>query len=474
MGAGAPGQEDRWFHGDSPDPYESRPLDSGGEPQNLHTVQDSDGRFAATCGGDDDEGDGDDDSSEGGQVSLAPPAASPSDVTATQKKRKRPNKKKSKKKKTIPQQSSPPRVPLTDLFPSGTYPEGEIQAYKATARTTAAEVRYNGRKYWEDPTWLNDYRKAAEVHRQTRRWVREAAKPGQTLQDLAVGIEDSVRALLGNAGLEPGDGLKSGMGFPTGLCLNHQVAHYTPNPGQKPVVLQQQDVLTIDFGVHINGWIVDSAFTMAFDPTYDNLLAAVKDATNTGVKTAGVDVRISDVSAAIQEVMESYEVEIRGRTYRVKPIRNLSGHNIGHYHIHGGKSIPFVKNSDQTKMEEGEVFAIETFGSTGRGYIVDDVGVYGYGLNHNRPLDVPVSLTSAKRLHKTIRENFGTIVFCRRYLERLGVERYLAGMNHLVARGIVEEYLPLMDIKGSYSAQFEHTFLLHETHKEVLSRGDDY
>ncbi len=85
--------------------------------------------------------------------------------------------------------------------------------------------------------------------------------------------------------------------------------------------------------------------------------------------------RISDVSAAIQEVMESYEVEIRGKTYRVKPIRNLTGHNIKQWHIHGGKSIPFVKTRDQTKMEEGEVFAIETFGSTGRGYTVDDVSV---------------------------------------------------------------------------------------------------
>lgn len=83
--------------------------------------------------------------------------------------------------------------------------------------------------------------------------------------------------------------------------------------------------------------------------------------------------RVSDVSAAIQEAMESYEVEIRGQTFPVKPVRNLTAHNIKHYRIHGGKSIPFVKNSDQTKMEEGEVFAIETFGTTGRGYLRDDV-----------------------------------------------------------------------------------------------------
>ena len=180
-------------------------------------------------------------------------------------------------------QSAPPRVLLRDLFPSGDYPEGEVQSY-SKASIAASEVRYDASRNSEDDVFLQNYRQAAEVHRQARRWVQQSVKPGQTLVEIANGIEDGVRAMLGHAGLEPGDSLKAGMGFPTGLCLNHQVAHYTPNPGQKDVVLQQQDVMTVDFGVHINGWIVDSAFTMAFDHTYDNLLAAVKDATNTGIK----------------------------------------------------------------------------------------------------------------------------------------------------------------------------------------------
>jgi methionine aminopeptidase len=70
--------------------------------------------------------------------------------------------------------------------------------------------------------------------------------------------------------------------------------------------------------------------------------------------------------------MESYEIELDGKTYPIKAIRNLTGHNIGRFVIHGGKSVPIVKGGDQTKMEEGEVFAVETFGSTGRGYVHDD------------------------------------------------------------------------------------------------------
>ncbi|KIW28671.1 methionine aminopeptidase 2-1 [Cladophialophora immunda] len=474
MGTKTPQNEHRRNYGDSPN--SDGTCHVGGEPRGSHMSRDGDGCLGDVGGGDDEsDGDGDGD---GERTNLGPlEAPSTTGVRDAQKKRKKPRKKNNKKKKgpvLLPvKQSSPPRVLLSDLFPSGQYPQGEVQSY-TEARTRAAEARYTARRHWEDDAFLQNYRKAAEVHRQTRQWVQESVRPGQTLLDVAEGIEDSVRALLGHAGLEPGDSLKGGMGFPTGLCLNNQVAHYTPNPGQKDVVLQQDDILTVDFGVHSNGWIVDSAFTVAFDHTYDSLLAAVKDATNTGIKTAGVDVRISDVSAAIQEAMESHEVEIRGKTFRVKPVRNLSAHDIKRYRIHGGKSIPFVKNSDQTKMEEGEVFAIETFGTTGRGYVVDDVGVYGYGLNHNAPLATSLPLASARRLHKTIRENFGTLVFSRRYLERLGVERYLAGMNCLVSNGIVESYEPLMDIPGSYSAQFEHTLLLRETHKEVLSRGDDY
>ncbi|KAE8331737.1 MetAP 2-2 [Aspergillus sergii] len=446
------------------------PNSAGGEPRGAHLSRDGDGSLGDGDG--DDGADGDD---KDGAVTTTPlTEQQPSSETTSKKKKRR----KPKKKTSALKQSSPPRVPLDDLFPTGQFPVGEIHEYgsvvEGTARTTSEEVRYLSRNYLQDDSVLSDYRKAAEIHRQVRHWTQENVRPGQTLTEIAVGIEDGVRALLDNAGLETGQCLQSGMGFPTGLALNDCVAHYTPNPGQKDIVLQASDVMKVDFGVHINGWIVDSAFTMSFDPTYDNLLAAVKDATNTGIKNAGVDVRISDVSAAIQEAMESYEVEIGGKVFPVKPVQDISGHNINRYQIHGGKSIPFVKNSSQTKMEEGEIFAIETFGSTGRGSTVEGFGVYGYGKDPSAPKRVTSPLASARSLYKTINENFGSIVFCRRYLERLGVERYLAGMNSLVNNGIVEQYAPLMDVKGSYSAQFEHTILLRESCKEVVSRGNDY
>ncbi|KAF2489872.1 methionine aminopeptidase 2-like protein [Lophium mytilinum] len=393
-----------------------------------------------------------------------------SEPTAAKKKKNK--KRKPKKKKAVPTvQTEPPSILISHLFPNNTYPRGEEVEYKDDNRyrTTNEEKRHLDNI---NSDFLSDYRQAAETHRQVRQWAQKHIKPGQTLTEIANGIEDSVRRLVGHNGLSEGDALIAGMGFPTGLNLDNIAAHYSPNAGCK-TVLQQNNVMKVDIGVHVNGRIVDSAFTMSFDPMYDNLLAAVKDATNTGVREAGIDVRLGELGGYIQEAMESYECEINGTTYPIKAIRSLAGHTILPYSIHGTKSVPAVKTNDTTKMEEGDVFAIETFGSTGNGRCVDQGEVSHYALRRDAP-KVDLRLLSAKTLLSTITKNFGTLPFCRRYLDRIGQEKYLLGLNSLVKSGIVEDYPPLVDKKGSYTAQFEHTILLRPTVKEVISRGEDY
>ena len=179
------------------------------------------------------------------------------------------------------------------------------------------------------------------------------------LVDICEMIENTNRRLI------EANKLEAGIAFPTGCSLNHVAAHYTPNPGDDRT-LGKDDVMKIDFGTHVRGLLVDCAFTVAFNPTYDNLIQAVKDATNTGIREAGIDARLNEIGEAIQETMESYECEIGGKVYPVKAVRNLCGHSIEPFHIHAGKSVPIVKGGPATKMEEGEQYAIETFGSTGK------------------------------------------------------------------------------------------------------------
>ena len=214
---------------------------------------------------------------------------------AAKKKKKKPKKKKKKTPASGTKgQTSPPRVKIADLFPNGDYPVGEEVDYKdANAyRTTSEEKRHLERV---DADKTSDLRQCAEVHRQVRKWAQRTIKPGMGLTEIAEGIEDSVRHLTGHLGLEEGDNIKGGVAFPTGLSRNNCAAHYSPNAGNT-MVLEQQDVMKVDFGVHLNGHIIDSAFTMSFDPVYDNLLAAVKDATNTGVRVSSDS---SSYSAAV-------------------------------------------------------------------------------------------------------------------------------------------------------------------------------
>ncbi|CAB1345981.1 unnamed protein product [Coregonus sp. 'balchen'] len=379
-------------------------------------------------------------------------------------------KKKKKKKKGPKVQTDPPSVPICELYPSGVFPIGQECEYPplqdgrtAAWRTTNEEKRVLDKA--NEEVW-SDFRQAAEAHRQVRQHVRSFIKPGMTMIDICERLENCSRKLIKE------NGLSAGLAFPTGCSLNNCAAHYTPNAGD-PTVLQYDDVCKIDFGTHINGRIIDCAFTVTFNPKYDKLLEAVRDATNTGIKCAGIDVRLCDVGERIQEVMESYEVEIDGKTYQVKPIRNLNGHSIGQYRIHAGKTVPIVKGGEATRMEEGEVYAIETFGSTGKGVVHDDMECSHYMKNFDVG-HVPIRLPRAKHLLNVINENFGTLAFCRRWLDRLGESKYLMALKNLCDLGIVDPYPPLCDTKGSYTAQFEHTILLRPTCKEVVSRGDDY
>jgi methionyl aminopeptidase len=381
--------------------------------------------------------------------------------------------KKKKKGKSGPaptEQTWPePTVPIMDLFPSGVFPVGEEQEYKDVAgglnayRSTAAELKEKERL---ESHLYEEAREASEVHRTARKYLQSIAKPGMLMIDLCEALENKVRELI------KADYPHRGIAFPTGCSINHVAAHWTPNGGDK-TVLQYDDVVKFDFGTHINGRIIDCAFTHYFNPRYDPLVNAVRDATNTGIKEAGIDVRLCDIGEAIQEVMESYEVELDGKVYPVKAIRNLNGHSIAPYQIHAGKSVPIVKGGEGTKMEEGEFFAIETFGSTGKGVVHEDLECSHYMKNFDAG-HIPLRMAKAKELLGVIERNFGTLAFCRRYLDRLGCKQYLLGLKNLCDVGLLQPYPPLVDVKGCYTAQFEHTILLRPTRKEVLSRGDDY
>lgn len=362
-------------------------------------------------------------------------------------------------------------MPVNKLFPDGQFPHGQRQEYSQASnawRRDSAEAR--SREALSEGMY-DQLREAAEAHRQVRKWARGWIKPGMKMIGIADSVETAMRRTIGAKGLD------RGIAFPCGLSLNFCAAHWTSNAGDT-TVLGEHDVLKVDIGLHVGGRIIDSAFTMAFDPQFDPLLAAVREATDAGVAACGADVRLSEIGAAVQEVMESHEVTINGKTHQVKPIRNLFGHSLGLYRIHAGKSVPIVKGaleSDRERMEEGDLIAIETFGSTGKGFVQDDLET-----SHYMRAFEPVHAASlrggpkARELLTHINRNFGTLAFARRWLDQAGVTRYALALKSLVDAGAVNPYPPLCDVRGSYVAQFEHTVAIKATSKEVFSRGDDF
>ncbi len=314
---------------------------------------------------------------------------------------------------------------------------------------------------------FEDLKKGAKIHRKVRKYAQDILKPGVDLLDFCNKLENKTRELTKT------NEKNNGIGFPTGVSINDCAAHFTPTVGDK-IIVTNNDVIKVDFGTHVNGRIVDSAFTVSFDSKYDNLLKAAKDATNTGIKEAGVDVRLGELGEKIQEVMESYEIELNGQTIPIKPVRNLGGHSIEPYHIHAGKFIPCIKTDDNTKMDEGEIYAIETFATTGSGAVQEREPTSHFMKNDNAKF-TNLKFKTSKKLLGYINNKFGTLPFCDKWLDNDNNNyNYKFALQDLCKNNIIQKYPPLYDIKNSYVAQFEHTIYLKSSGKEVISRGNDY
>ncbi len=166
---------------------------------------------------------------------------------------------------------------------------------------------------------------------------------------------------------------KGGIAFPVNVCLNECIAHNTPLDHN--MIVKNGDLLKIDFGVHIEGHITDSAFTIPINTNkFDDLINISKRATQIGVEKSGIDVLLSEIGESIEEYILSKEIEINGTYIPVKNIKDLCGHSIEPYIVHSGKAVPNCKLDFHypLRMAIGEKYAIEPFVTTGAGVCIYD------------------------------------------------------------------------------------------------------
>lgn len=293
---------------------------------------------------------------------------------------------------------------------------------------------------------LENYRKAGKIHSQVTQYIKPSIKVGAPLIEICQNIEKKIEELGGK------------WAFPTNISINNLAAHYTSPPDDKAVI-GEKDVVKIDFGVHIDGYIADGAFTVSFNREYSRLVEASEAALEKAIEAIKPKVKTNEVGRIIEDTIKKYGF---------RPVRDLSGHILGRYDLHGPKTIPNIKIPFGKEILEGEVYAVETFSTTGQGYAHQTPHVYIYSLI---PIRAPIRSQLARNVLKRIGEEFKTLPFAQRWLTKnVPLGSLKLAFRELVNSGILHQYHVLADIKGSFVSQSEHTIIVDKDGCEVTSR----
>jgi methionyl aminopeptidase len=284
--------------------------------------------------------------------------------------------------------------------------------------------------------------------------AKKSIKPGQKLLDIAIEIEKNIE----KATTTTGEGrAKAKPAFPVNLSINENAAHFTP-ASDCSLVLEESDVLKVDVGCHIEGFICDTAFTLNFDNSHAKMIEAAELALEEGLKVA-MDM------AELGKIGETIERAIKGK--RFNPIANLSGHGLAEFEQHAAPSIPNIATGNPSRLEDGHAYAIEPFATDGEGYVREGGQSEIFSLDKPRPVRNPY----ARQVLELVAEEFGELPFALRWVEeRLKMPEFQrkVAMRELQRAGIIRAYPVLREAPGKFVAQAEKSFILFEGKATLL------
>ena len=290
--------------------------------------------------------------------------------------------------------------------------------------------------------------KAGTIHKQVREDIVNMLYPGVKIYNISKKVNDMIRYYTKDTGVN------GGIGFPPTVSLTNVIAHNSPRKDDN-IVVNYNDNIKLDIGVHVNGWCVDSAFTCYFNPDYYDLHHTTKYALEQAVKNIGIESPISEIGDIVEEIVQSKEVIYNGNIYPLKIIRGLCGHRIEQYNLHTLPNIHCYKtgnpHNNTERIKEG-LYAIEPFVSIlGGGFHEGDV-------RNNYRL---------KRKDDPLFKIFNNMIFSDYHLEHYKIKNF--NINN------VYTYPPLIANKEKdMTCQYEHTVLFTNDKKIVVSQSDDY
>jgi methionyl aminopeptidase len=295
---------------------------------------------------------------------------------------------------------------------------------------------------------FDNYVKAGKIASQVREYARTQDHTGRSLSEICNDIEQEIF----KKGGEPA--------FPVNVSLNDIAAHYTAVPND-PIIVKDTDVVKIDVGVHIDGYIADTAVTVSYDTKYQNLIDIAERALDEAIGISRSNTRVSDIGRIIEKTITKYGC---------KPIQNLSGHSLERYTIHAGKSIPNIWTIGHSfNLSVNNVYAIEPFVTTNEGQGVVYEGkiknIFGIG-SRKRTKEQKTDVFLEYLWNK-----FKTLPFALRWIVNEYEEKEaLSLLEILVKKKNVHAYPILVEGANRIVVQAEHTIIPQESNTLIITK----
>lgn len=290
------------------------------------------------------------------------------------------------------------------------------------------------------------YRQAGQIAHDALVKARAMIKPGAKLLDICEKTEEFI--------LQQGLGIS----FPFNISLDNFAAHYTSPPDDEATI-GEKAIVKIDVGAHKEGYVADTALTVTLDETLAPLIEAANQAMRRALETINPGIKTNEIGRIIEETIKSYG-------YR--PIRDLSGHLVDQYELHGPKIIPNIVLPHGKDFEEGEAYGLDIFATTGKGTVHEDQSkCFIYSL---LPIRVSVRSKITRRVLAYIAREYKQLPFSERALRReFKAAETKFTLRELQSRGALHRYHVLAEEKGAMVAQSEHTILITADGVEVTT-----
>lgn len=294
---------------------------------------------------------------------------------------------------------------------------------------------------------FESYLRAGKIASEVRESARKKYHVGSTLLEICGSVESQIQGM----GAEPA--------FPVNTSLNDIAAHYTAEPNDSTTV-KEGDVLKIDIGVQIDGYIADTAVTVCYDPKYESLVKAAEAALAEAVRAARANTKAGDIGRVIEATITKFGF---------RPIQNLSGHSLRQYTVHAGKSIPNIwTRGSSFALLPNEAYAIEPFVTTkdGQGVVYEGKTRNIFGITSRKP----VKDEEADKLLDLIWSRYRTLPFAMRWLtDRYDEKDVRRLMETLIKRKNAHSYPILVEGHGKVVVQAEHTLIPSESSVSVIT-----